>query len=149
MRLSLTLFFLVIIICSPVLNGQFRATVEVYNYMIDRYSQNIGKIAPNCQLMDTNGRIYNLHDFKHKLVILDFWGTWCGHCIADMPITHGIYNRLKSNGYSDIEWINISTDSDTTKWKNMVLKGNDGFYYPSQVYKDWDKLYTNIYDIDK
>jgi len=103
------------------LNGQFRATEEVYNYMIDRYSQKIGDIVPNCQLMDTKGKMYHLHDFKHKLVILDFWGTWCGSCIKDMPITHGIYDRLKSNGYTDIEWISISTDSDTTKWINMVL----------------------------
>jgi len=58
----------------------------------------IGTQAPDFTLQDTNGKTVSLHDFRGKVVIVDFWTTWCPPCRARMPQLQTLYRKLADKG---------------------------------------------------
>ena len=58
-----------------------------------------GEKAFDFNLKDLEGNSYRLSDFKGKVVILDFWDTWCPPCKAEIPHFIELYNDYKDNGF--------------------------------------------------
>lgn len=63
--------------------------------------------APDFALSSADGKIIKLSNFKGKVVIIDFWATWCAPCRAEIPSFNKLYSRYKSKG---LEIIGISLD---------------------------------------
>jgi len=69
------------------------------------------KTAPNFDLPTTNGKNLKLSDFRGKVVLLDFWATWCPPCRRGIPDLVSLKNEYKAKG---LEIIGISLDQDNT-----------------------------------
>jgi len=65
------------------------------------------KTAPEFSLKDISGQERRLSDFKDKVVIIDFWATWCPPCRAEIPHFVNLYNQYKDQG---LEVIGIALD---------------------------------------
>lgn len=69
-------------------------------------------IAPNFTVRDIKGNQFNLSDFKGKVIILDFWATWCPPCRAEIPGFNELYAKYKKDG---LEIIGLSLDQEGEK----------------------------------
>jgi thiol-disulfide isomerase/thioredoxin len=58
----------------------------------------LGTQVPDLTFTDFNGATRRLSDFKGKYVLLDFWGTWCGPCVADIPELVKVYEQYRGRG---------------------------------------------------
>ena len=54
------------------------------------------KSAPALKLMNINGKMENLADYKGDYVLVNFWAYWCGPCIKEFPALNKLYESLKS-----------------------------------------------------
>ena len=67
-----------------------------------------GQPAPDFTLKDLDGKTWKLSDLKgKKIVMIDFWATWCNICKREMPILQKVYQEYKGKG---VEFFGIALD---------------------------------------
>lgn len=60
----------------------------------------MGAQAPDFQLIDLQGTWQALPDYRGKVVLLNFWATWCGPCRVEMPSMERVYQDLRDEGFA-------------------------------------------------
>lgn len=59
----------------------------------------VGTPAEDFQLADLNGKPQNLNDYRGKVVLVNFWATWCKPCTTEMPAMQATYDKLTDKGF--------------------------------------------------
>jgi peroxiredoxin len=58
----------------------------------------VGTTAPDWELSDADGKLQTLTEYRGKVVVLDFWATWCGPCAEVMPQMQKLHEKYKDRG---------------------------------------------------
>ena len=94
---------------------------DIYDRKADPIYELIGKHVPDFSATDLDGNPISLQDYRGKVVLLDFWGVWCGFCIDEMPNLKKVYATYKDQGF-DI--IGVSLDDEESELRDYI-KEND------------------------
>lgn len=122
---------------------------SLYNSLKDSYNGNIllatvdyklsnpivtGKVAPELEGNTPDGRVIRLSDMRGKVVLIDFWASWCRPCRAENPNVVKAYKAYHDKGF---EVFSVSLDADANSWNNAIKA--DGLEWTSHVcsFKRW------------
>ena len=90
-----------------------------------------------------DGKEVSVKDFRGKVLLIDFWATWCGPCVAEIPNLKKTYAKLHKKGF---EIVGISLDSSEQKLTDYVNKNSMGWpqYFDG---KGWNNTLAKEYGI--
>lgn len=103
----------------------------------------IGAEAPNFELNNLEGKPMELKDLRGKLILLDFWASWCGPCRRENPNVVKLYDEYKDKGF-DI--LGVSLDRDQARWEQAVEKDGLTWHHVSDL-KGWKSAAAKLYSV--
>ena len=105
----------------------------------------VGKMAPEITLPNLNGETKALSSLRGKVVLLDFWASWCGPCRKENPNVVAIYKKYSSKGF---DVFSVSLDENKSAWEAAIKK--DGLVWSNHVSDlgGWKSAVVPTYEIE-
>ena len=103
-----------------------------------------GKPAPEITGPDPNGKMRSLSDLKGKVVLIDFWASWCSPCRRENPNVVRLYKKYKDDGF---EVFSVSLDKTKDRWVKAIQA--DGLVWENHVsdLKYWQSELSQPYNV--
>ncbi len=104
-----------------------------------------GLTAPEIALKNPEGKTIKLSSLRGKVVLVDFWASWCGPCRQENPNVVKAYNKFKDKGFTVYS---VSLDNDAAAWKRAIK--SDGLIWPNHVSDllQWKSSMPQLYGFD-
>jgi thiol-disulfide isomerase/thioredoxin len=99
--------------------------------------------APDLAGMTPDSSTYALSKMRGKVVLIDFWASWCGPCRKENPNVKANYEKYKSKGF-DI--LGVSLDKDAAAWKNAIKADGLEWRHISDL-KGWQSQHAALYSV--
>jgi peroxiredoxin len=146
--------------------GNYVATLE-QQAMAQRASQliQVGQPAPDIKLANPNGKQYSLAELKGKVVLLDFWASWCGPCRRENPNVVEVYRKYKAQGFTvfsvSLDGIDSRTqsampadqlaqamDQQKQRWVGAIQQDNLEWEYHVSDLRKWESPAAAMYGVN-
>lgn len=117
---------------------QIKAQNDAMNFLAP------GKVAPDFAQAKADGSMLKLSDLKGKVVLIDFWASWCGPCRKENPNVVNLYKQYEKDGFTVLS---VSLDKTKEPWLAAIEK--DGLIWPNHVsdFKFWSNEAAQLYKV--
>lgn len=106
-------------------------------------SVEVGQVAPDFTMNDSTGKPITLSSLKGKVLLVDFWASWCGPCRAENPNVVKAYRAFSGKGF---DVLGCSFDKNREKWLKAVKDDKLTWTHVSDL-KYWDNAAGKLYGI--
>ncbi|HTL83516.1 MAG TPA: TlpA disulfide reductase family protein, partial [Bacteroidia bacterium] len=103
-----------------------------------------GQVAADIALNDPNGKAYKLSSLKGKIVLLDFWASWCGPCKEELPNVVKNYKLYHDKGF---EVFSVSLDDNKKEWQDAIAKFGLVWPYHVSDLMRWQSSVVPLYEL--
>jgi peroxiredoxin len=100
------------------------AFIGVVSYSLEDHIAVEGKKAPGFSIETDSGRTITPADFGGKLLVLNFWATWCAPCVEEMPALDELQRRFAGKG---LVVLGVSVDENANEYKGFLAKNRISF----------------------
>ncbi len=111
----------------------------------------IGNKAPEIKLPTPKGDTLALSSLKGKMVLIDFWGTWCAPCVAEQSELAKLYLKFKHSSFTNgkgFEIYGVSLDLKKSNWENGIASQKINWIQVSDL-KYWRSPVAKTYNIQE
>ena len=110
-----------------------------------------GNKSPEIKLPTTKGDTISLSSLKGKLVLIDFWGTWCAPCVAEQAELARLYKKYKLASFTNgkgFEIYGVALEAKKPNWESFIIKNKISWIQVSDL-KFWRSPVAKAYNIQE
>ena len=124
--------------------GKSEYVVKLKELIAEQKKTAIGVVAPDFTMNDADGKPVQLSSLRGKVVLLDFWASWCAPCRQENPNVVKMYQEFHPKGF---EILGVSLDRTKEDWLKAIKDDNLGWIHVSDL-QYWQNAAARLYGVN-